>query len=185
MNFKKVITSFFVSVCMFFPAIAVAEINPENEKVQEETGEPMDFFDENSEFEALFSVTGEDILNTAEKYMGTPYCMGATGPTRFDCSGFTSYVYKKRNIKLNRTSREQYTQGISVNKSEVRPGDLVFFGSRRSGKGVGHVGIVYSIEDDGSFKFVHASCKRGVTISSSTDDYYTRMYRGARRILAF
>lgn len=187
MNLKNIISTVFVSTFMFMPVTAVAENQPEQDAVQEESvsGEPMDYYDENSEFEALFSVTGDDILDTAEKYMGTPYCMGATGPTRFDCSGFTSYVYKKMNIKLNRTSRDQYTQGISVDKDEVRPGDLVFFGSRRSGRGVGHVGIVYSIEDDGSFKFVHASCKHGVTISSINDKYYSRMYRGARRILAF
>lgn len=186
MFFKKIIKSVFLSTFMFLPATMMAEKNEEaSEPIQEESGEPMDFYDESSEFEALFNVTGEDILKTAERYMGTPYRMGATGPTRFDCSGFTSYVYKKQNIQLNRTSRDQYTQGVSINKDEVRPGDLVFFGSRRSGKGVGHVGIVYSVEDDGSFKFVHASCKHGVTISRSTDEYYTRMYRGARRILAY
>ena len=151
------------------------EINPENKPAEEEMGEPMDWYDEESEFEALFSVTGDDILSSAMRYIGTPYRMGSTGPSSFDCSGFTSYVYRQMNINLNRPSRAQYTQG----------GDLVFFGSPRSGAGVGHVGIVYEVEDDGDFKFVHASCKRGVTVSSINDGYYARKYRGARRILAF
>ena len=81
------------------------EINPENKPAEEEMGEPMDWYDEESEFEALFSVTGDDILSSAMRYIGTPYRMGSTGPSSFDCSGFTSYVYRQMNINLNRTSR--------------------------------------------------------------------------------
>ena len=54
-----------------------------------------------SEFEALFSVTGEQIVARAEQYLGRPYRRGSKGPSAFDCSGFTSYVYKSMNIRLN------------------------------------------------------------------------------------
>lgn len=185
MSFKQIIAAFFISSLGITPTFADNPLNPDQVSIEQESGEPMDWYDEDSEFEALFSVTGRDILDSAMKHLGTPYRMGSTGPSSFDCSGFTSYVYRSKNIKLNRTSRDQYTQGVSVSKDELRPGDLVFFGSPRSGAGVGHVGIVYSIEDDGSFKFVHASCKRGVTVSSINDGYYARKYRGARRILSF
>jgi cell wall-associated NlpC family hydrolase len=171
MNFRRFITSIFLSLILFSSASAATRVGGDEEQ--------------QSPVKSFFDLASEQLLSNAKKYIGRPYRIGSTGPRAFDCSGFTSYVYKKQNIQLNRTSRDQYTQGVSINKDEVRPGDLVFFGSRRSGKGVGHVGIVYSVEDDGSFKFVHASCKHGVTISRSTDEYYTRMYRGARRILAY
>lgn len=136
-----------------------------------------------SEMEALFSVTGDDVVETAERFLGRPYRSGSKGPKAFDCSGFTSYVYKSLNIRLNNCSRSQYTEGVSVSRDGVHKGDLVFFGGSRNG-GIGHVGIVYDVCDDGSFRFIHASSSRGVTISSSKEGYYAKRYKGARRILA-
>lgn len=136
-----------------------------------------------SEAEALFSVTGKQIVAQAQRYLGRPYRRGSKGPSAFDCSGFTSYVYKSLNIRLNSCSRSQYTEGISVNRDEVHTGDLVFFAGRNSRGGVGHVGIVTEVKGDGSFDFIHASCSQGVTVSNSTEAYYNNRYRGARRIL--
>ena len=136
-----------------------------------------------SEAEALFSVTGEQIVAQAQRYLGRPYRRGSKGPSAFDCSGFTSYVYKSLNIRLNSCSRSQYTEGISVNRDEVHTGDLVFFAGRNSRGDVGHVGIVTEVKGDGSFDFIHASCSQGVTVSNSTEAYYNNRYRGARRIL--
>lgn len=100
----------------------------------------------------------------------------------FDCSGFTSYLYDQMGIKLNRTSRAQYTQGEAVDNSNLQTGDLVFFTSPRSGKGIGHVGIVVDYDPmNGNFSFIHASIK-GVKVSQSTEPYYSRRYVGARRI---
>ena len=76
-----------------------------------------------SEAEALFSVTGEQIVAQAQRYLGRPYRRGSKGPSAFDCSGFTSYVYKSLNIRLNSCSRSQYTEGISVNRDEVHTGE--------------------------------------------------------------
>lgn len=136
-----------------------------------------------SELEALFSVTGEQIVARAEQYLGRPYRRGSKGPSAFDCSGFTSYVYKSMNIRLNSCSRTQSVEGISVEREEVHAGDLVFFAGRNSRGSVGHVGIVSKVKEDGSFDFIHASCSQGVTVSSSTEPYYNNRYRGARRIL--
>ena len=129
-----------------------------------------------SELEALFSVTGEQIVARAEQYLGRPYRRGSKGPSAFDCSGFTSYVYKSMNIRLNSCSRTQSVEGISVEREEVHAG-------RNSRGSVGHVGIVSKVKEDGSFDFIHASCSQGVTVSSSTEPYYHNRYRGARRIL--
>ncbi len=79
------------------------------------------------------------------------------------------------------SSRDQWKHGLSIDKDEIQVGDLVFFGSRKHN--IGHVGIVCEVKDDGEFKFIHSSCKYGVTINNSEDGYYARRYRGARRIL--
>ena len=128
---------------------------------------------------------GDNVVETAMKYIGARYSRGSSGPRAFDCSGFTSYVYKKNNVSLTRTSRSQYTQGIPVKISEIRKGDLVFFSGRRGGRRrVGHVGIVTTADPSGKgFSFVHASCSAGVIVSKSTEPYYSSRYIGARRIV--
>lgn len=127
----------------------------------------------------------QNLKDFAAKYLGTRYVWGATGPKSFDCSGFTSYVFKNNGINLLRTSSAQYTQGIKVAKNEWQPGDLLFFSSRRSGKGrVGHVAMVTEVNPDGSCVFIHASTKRGVVYQKFPDGgYYSRNYIGAKRVL--
>ena len=124
------------------------------------------------------------MLSEAERHKGKRYRMGATGPNQFDCSGFTSYVFAKFGIKLERMSAAQYTQGRPVDRKDLRPGDLVFF-TRSSVRGVGHVGIVYSVDKRrGSFKFIHAAVSTGITINDfASSAYYIKRYVGARRIL--
>ena len=59
------------------------------------------------------SVTGHDIVKVAMKYIGVPYRSGRMNPkVGFDCSGFTTYVFKKENIQLTRSSRSQFTEGV-------------------------------------------------------------------------
>ena len=124
------------------------------------------------------------LLKEAERHKGKPYRMGSTGPATFDCSGFTSYVFGKMGITLKRTAAEQYTMGTTVDKDNLRPGDLVFF-TRSSVRGVGHVGIVYSVDKKtGSFKFIHASTSKGIAIDDfATSAYYIRRYVGAKRVI--
>lgn len=123
-----------------------------------------------------------DLLTEARKHIGKPYVHGAKGPRAFDCSGFSSYVYSQFGYSLSPSSRTQYTQGVSVSRKNLRKGDLVFFTSRRSGKNVGHVGIVVSADNEtGNFKFIHASIK-GVKISDF-EGYYVGRYIGAKRII--
>ena len=140
------------------------------------------------ESEVVAGVTTEnqklisDLLVEANKHIGKPYRHGMKGPNAFDCSGFTSYVYKQFGFSINPSSRVQYTDGVSVDRKHLRKGDLVFFTSRSSGKNVGHVGIVTSANNEtGEFEFIHASLK-GVKISSC-EGYYANRYVGARRII--
>ncbi|MGM9551482.1 MAG: SH3 domain-containing protein [Clostridia bacterium] len=125
------------------------------------------------------AVLGQEIVQTAYQYLGTPYVYATSGPSSFDCSGFTMYVMAMHGIDLPHHSASQYNYGISVEKENLIAGDLVFFNSN-SRSGVAHVGIYIS---DG--KFIHASSgsAASVTISSLSDNYYTTHYLGARRVI--
>lgn len=126
----------------------------------------------------------ERLLSYAKKFRGVPYRYGAMSPKGFDCSGFTSYVYKEFGYKLNRTAGGQLSNGKRVSRSELKPGDLVFFGGRGGGRGIGHVGIVTEVDGNGhDFTFIHASCSKGITENHSSNSYYKVRYRNACRVL--
>lgn len=135
--------------------------------------------------DAAAAVDGATIVESAMKYIGTPYRRGRMTPYKgFDCSGFTTYVFKTQNITLPRTSRAQYSSETAVSDTRnLKKGDLVFFSGSRVSKRIGHVGIVTEVEADGTFSFIHASCSDGVTVSSSTEAYYAKRYIGACRVL--
>lgn len=134
---------------------------------------------------AYNSQFGESVVQTALQYLGASYRSGMSGPYAFDCSGFTSYVYRKQNVSILRSSRSQYTQGTPIARiADLKKGDLVFFGGRGSPRSVGHVGIVTDVDPSGNnFSFVHAASSGGVKISDSNEAYYSRRYIGARRIV--
>lgn len=124
----------------------------------------------------------EDLLKEASTHIGKRYRAGAKGPNQFDCSGFSSYVFRQFGISLNPSSSTQYQQGEEISRNELRKGDLVFFTRGSKGKTVGHVGIVTNVDNDkGTFKFIHAS-NTGITVSEY-EGYYKNTYVGARRII--
>lgn len=122
---------------------------------------------------------GNQIIQTAYQYIGLPYVYAAAGPSSFDCSGFTMYVMGLHGISLPHQSGSQYQHGYEVSKNSLIAGDLVFFNSAGD-SAVSHVGIYI-----GDGQFIHASSGRAysVTISSLSDDYYTKHYLGARRVI--
>ncbi len=131
----------------------------------------------------LGSTVATDLISSAKQLIGCRYRRGSSGPTVFDCSGFTSYVYRQMGIELKRSSQEQSTMGQEVEQiSDLLPGDLVFFGR---GKGINHVGIVTSVDSEhGTFEFIHSSTSRGVRIDSYPEmDYWNRRFISGRRIL--
>lgn len=125
----------------------------------------------------------EELIDYAFRFRGTPYRSGASSPKGFDCSGFTSFVFKKFGVSLNRCSSDQVNNGRHVSRNELKPGDLVFFNGRARGKRIGHVGIVTETNSDGTFKFIHSACSRGVSVSKSTESYYRSRYMGACRVI--
>lgn len=70
----------------------------------------------------------QSVVRTAASLKGRPYRYGAAGPRAFDCSGFTKYVYSRNGIALPRTAQQQWRKARKISKSQIRPGDLVFFG---------------------------------------------------------
>ncbi|MDE6240444.1 MAG: C40 family peptidase [Muribaculaceae bacterium] len=125
-----------------------------------------------------------DIISYANRYLGKPYRRGGKGPNAFDCSGFTSFVFRHFDKALGASSRDQYRQGESVATSDVRPGDLLFFSTRRAGKKVGHVGIAVDVAPDGKISFIHAAIRGGIRVDTYPDGgYYSHHYIGARRVL--
>jgi cell wall-associated NlpC family hydrolase len=124
------------------------------------------------------------IIDYAKQFLGRPYVAGAKGPLAFDCSGFTSFVFKNFNISLSPSSRDQFNQGVKINLSDVKPGDLLFFGGHRGGSTVGHVVMAVSVSPDGIINFIHASNTKGISYGTYPDGgYYSQRYLGARRVL--
>ena len=124
------------------------------------------------------SALGEQVVALAEQYLGTPYVLGGNGPSSFDCSGFTKYIYAQFGYSLNRTATDQLQNGVSVSRDELQPGDLVFFKYNTS-KPVSHVGIYI-----GNGEFIHASTNRYVVqIDQMNTGHYANVYVYARRIL--
>lgn len=125
----------------------------------------------------------DDLLSEARSHIGARYSRGSKGPKAFDCSGFSSYVYRQFGYELSASSSAQYTQGIKVSRTELRKGDLVFFKGRSLKRGVGHVGIVVDADENGNFIFIHAATSSGVIISNSHEPYYAKRYVGSKRVV--
>ena len=125
------------------------------------------------------SSLGQQIVAYAKQFIGTPYVYGGNGPNSFDCSGFTKYVYAHFGYTLNRTATDQLANGTAVSKSQLQPGDLVFFNSGYTSKPVSHVGIYI-----GNGQFIHASTnKYQVQIDTLSSGYYSRVYVYGRHVL--
>jgi cell wall-associated NlpC family hydrolase len=123
------------------------------------------------------STPKEKMLMEILKYINTPYQFGGNSKNGIDCSAFTQRIYNSCSIKLLRSAREQYMQGIEItDRDNLKFGDLVFFDTRKTVK-PGHVGIY--LDDN---LFVHASSKNGVIVTPFNSDYYSERFMGARRI---
>jgi cell wall-associated NlpC family hydrolase len=125
-----------------------------------------------------------DVMNELAIYAmslsDTPYQYGGnTSADGFDCSGFVRYVFRNTlSLQLPRTSREISQIGVALETDQLRPGDLVFYNTRK--QPYSHVGI-YVGED----RFVHASSSgKPIALVNMQDTYWRTRYSGARRVNA-
>jgi hypothetical protein len=118
-----------------------------------------------------------EITDMAKKLLGVPYVWAGASPAGFDCSGFVYYLYSRIGILMPRMADGQFAMGLPIKRSELQPGDLVFFSTYEPGPS--HCGIYL-----GNNQFIHASSGAGeVTITPLSKTYYADRYLGARRVL--
>ncbi len=167
------------------PVIEVAEENSNSNSRnnqassnKEESKENKPNSGQNQNPPASNSSKAQAVINLAYSKMGSPYIWGAEGPNAFDCSGFTSYVFRNAaGVNLPRTSSAQSGFGATVSKSNLKPGDLVFFNT--SGSGVSHVGIYV-----GGGNMIHSpSSGKTVSVTSINSSYYSARFVTAKRVL--
>jgi cell wall-associated NlpC family hydrolase len=111
------------------------------------------------------------VVGIAMRYLGTPYVYGGASPSGFDCSGFVMYVYAQIGVSLPHNAAAQYGYGTPVDRSQLQPGDLVFF------NGLGHNGIYI-----GGGSFIHSPHTGDVVKISSLSGWYSSTWVGARRL---
>ena len=125
--------------------------------------------------------TIKNIEYRAKSFLGVPYVWGATGPDKFDCSGFTQWVYRDVGINIPRVSRDQARVGEYVSFNNLRAGDMIFFDThkKRTGK-VSHVGIYL-----GAGNFIHASSagKKVVIYNFNKKPFYKKRFLWGRRVV--
>lgn len=121
-----------------------------------------------------------NLILDARKYLGTPYLFGAKyGQTEtFDCSSFVKTVFAQNGIELPRVSRSQALEGRYVSRSDLQPGDLVFFTTEKSDGRIGHVGL-YA----GDGMMIHTYGNGGVKYSTIESGWWSSRYVTARRLI--
>ena len=110
----------------------------------------------------------------ARTQAGKPYALGGVGPSSFDCSGLTQWAMAQVGITLPRTSFQQASAGVHVDRGAIQAGDLVFFDA--NGPGASHVGIA-----TGPTTAISAT-SHGVREHSTVGPYWGAHYYGARRV---
>jgi len=126
-----------------------------------------------------------DLINSieldAKSFLGTKYVWGATGPSKFDCSGFTQWVYRDAGINIPRVSRDQARVGEYVSYNNLRRGDMIFFDTKKHKKGiVTHVGIYLG---DGNFIHASSAAKQVIVYNFNKKPFYKERFLWGRRVV--
>ena len=125
---------------------------------------------------SVSSGRGQQVANLAKQFVGYRYVHGGSSPSGFDCSGFTSYLYRQFGVNISRVPAGQMSSGHKVSRSELQPGDIIAFNT--NGRGISHVGLYI-----GNGQIIHASNPSdGVKINNLSSSYYSTRYVTAVRI---
>jgi|GEM_PF-711737 hypothetical protein len=129
----------------------------------------------------LWTQKVDSMLEMGRRYLGKPYRYRTNGVT-MDCSGFVGFVSAPFFGQIPRTSSGIVQYAQKVEKSDLKPGDLVFFKGRNSRSSrVGHVGLIAEVLPDGTFKMIHSSTSRGVIIEKFPSPYFAKRLVGFGR----
>jgi hypothetical protein len=126
---------------------------------------------------ARASSIGDEIVSKAKEYQGVPYQFGGTTTSGFDCSGFVRHVFRDFGVELPRTASLQQGVGTYVAKSDLQPGDIVYFANTYQA-GISHNGIYI-----GNNKFIGSQSSTGVAVTSLNSSYWGPRYHSAKRVI--
>jgi probable lipoprotein NlpC len=130
---------------------------------------------------ATVSAKARKVINAAEDNLGAPYLYAGTGDGGYDCSGLVYTSFKSAGIKIPRSSVDQANVGTEIERNEVRPGDLVFFATKKGETKISHVGIVTKIKRrKEDVLFIHAA-NAGVQEDNLFSPYYLNTFVKATR----
>jgi cell wall-associated NlpC family hydrolase len=183
-DIKRKLIVLLVTVCQLLIASCSKQVYPEKSFRNIES--PVDekklksFLAGGTEKEAdTQNVSADGIIETAQKYLGVPHCMGGTTMKCMDCSGLLVTVFAKHGIKMPHNSEEQARYGkILPGMDQLKRGDLVFFiKSYKTNKFITHSGIY-----TGDNKFIHTSSSNGVIITSLNDPWWKERFVFGTRI---
>ena len=118
---------------------------------------------------------------SAKQLLGIKYVWGATGPNKYDCSGFTQKIYRDAGINIPRVSRDQARVGQYIAYNNLKRGDMVFFDTKKKRTGiVSHVGIYL---DNGNFIHASSAAKKIVIFNFNQKSFYKKRFLWGRRVL--
>ncbi len=150
----------------------------ETEPVEEAQAEAIPVQEQEVATVAPASSRGAEVAETAKQYLGCSYVYGGSGPSSFDCSGFTMFIYSKFGVSMGHGATYQSNEGTFVSKENLQPGDLVIFRDWDN-TSIGHCGIYI-----GEGNFIHAANpNRGVVTDTLNSGYYYERYVSGRRIV--
>lgn len=126
---------------------------------------------------SLGELRADKILKTAFRFVGVPYLWGGTTPFGLDCSGFVQLIFRLHGVWIPRNADQQYRyQGCrQIQRSDIVPADLLFFGNEHC---ISHVGIALN-----DTEFIHSSGSLGVCISRLDESPFNDIYFSAGRIM--
>lgn len=160
-----------------FAETKLAETKPIKEKRQKTAMEELNEIHRMAINSFVYQIMAE-----AESYLGVPYRYGGTTRSGIDCSAFVQRVFHMFDQQMPRVSAAQAKEGRPITKEELRAGDLVFFATN-GGKRVSHVGIVHNVTEEGDVEFIHASTSIGVTVTPLSNDYWSKRFLYAKRVI--